>query len=530
MLRLVVFLGGAILMALEMVGSRVLAPSFGSSIFVWGSLISIFLAALSVGYYWGGALADRRPSLTVLSLLVAVPGALIWLLPFYFPWVNQWVVSLDLGVRLSPLVAAILLFALPSIFLGTISPYAIRLEIESVETAGNTAGRLYALSTGGSIVGTLATSFFLIPLMGVRNILHTLGLLLLALALAAYLMDRYRSGAAEPARGQRVSWRPAAKGAKGRAAAPRRRAAPAVTLFSLGFLGLGLLLTPWEGASPDLVFRKESLYHHIMVRDVGRFRILHFDNSFQSAMDLSDPDEQVFPYTRYLHLGMLFVPDAQSALFVGLGGGSAPRRFHRDYPWMTIDVAEIDPEVVGVARRFFHFEEDERLRVAARDGRLFVQDSPGGYDLAVLDAYFAESIPFHLTTQEFLSELKAKLSPRGVVVANIIGAVAGRESRLFRSMLATYQAVFPQVYVFLVGAPGSVNDRVLRNVIVIATVSDERLDRQELARRARSLWDQGRLGIDVRGYLASLVEGEIPTHDVPILTDDYAPVDSLQHF
>ena len=118
----IVVLGGAILMALEMVGSRVLAPQFGSSIFVWGSLISIFLTALSVGNYWGGWLADKSPRLTLLGALVAVPGLIIWSLPFYAPTVTEWIAGLDLGPRLGPLVASVILFAVPSVFLGTISP------------------------------------------------------------------------------------------------------------------------------------------------------------------------------------------------------------------------------------------------------------------------------------------------------------------------------------------------------------------------------------------------------------------------
>lgn len=524
MLRLVVFLGGAILMALEIVGSRVLAPSFGSSIFVWGSLISIFLTALSVGYYWGGALADRSPSLKTLGGLVAVPGVLIWLLPFYFPSVNAWIVSLDLGPRMSPLVTSIILFAVPSVFLGTISPYAIRLEIESVETAGNTAGRLYALSTGGSIVGTLAASFFLIPMMGVRNILHTLGLLLLILALSAFVIGVSKEK--KPMTRQQRRRKPT--GGSSGAANPTL-----LLLVGLGTLLAVTLATPWEGSTKDaegIIYRKESLYHHILVRDAGSLRILHFDNSFQSAVNLADRDEQVFGYTRYFHLGRLFVDEPRTALFVGLGGGSAPRRFHKDYPQLTIDVAELDPEVVSVAKEYFFFEEDERMRVWARDGRLFLRQTDRAYDMALLDAYFAESVPFHLTTREFLEEVKDRLSPQGVVVANLIGAVSGPQSRLFRSMLATYQAVFEQVYVFIVNAPGSVNDTTLRNIVVVATQGPQRLSVDQLHERAEALINANVLQIDVRPFLDSLVQEEIPVAGLPLLTDDYAPVDALQHF
>lgn len=502
MLKLVVFLGGAALMALEIVGSRILAPHLGSSIFVWGSLISIFLTALSVGYYWGGSLADKRPRLSVLGALLVVPGLWTWLLPFFAPHVNEWVVSLALGPRWSPLVASLLLFAVPSIFLGTLSPYAIRLEVHSVESVGNTAGRLYALSTVGSIVGTLAATFFLIPAMGVRNIVHSLGLLLLVLAAASL------SAAHLPSKSGRAG----------------RLLLPMLVIAAL------IAITPWSWAAPGVLFQKDTLYHRVIVRDAGSLRYLHFDNSYQSAMNLKNLDEQVFPYTRYLHLSRLFAPEARRLLFVGLGGGSAPSRFLRDYPETVIDVAEIDPEVIRVAQTYFQLPQNDRLRIHTADGRRFLQQSLDTYDLIVLDAYFSESIPFHLTTKEFLEEVRARLAPDGVVAANLIGAVAGPNSRLFRSMLRTYQEVFEQVYVFPVGSLLGANDPAVRNIILVATLSDERLSRAELQARAEALRRSGSMRMDVWSYAGDLIEQAIPTDGVPVLTDDYAPVDSLQHF
>lgn len=182
MLKLVVFMAGGVLMALEITGSRLLAPYFGSSIFVWGSLISIFLAGLSIGYYIGGVVADRHPSLHWMGAFLCVPALFIFLLPSIAATVNQSISLWDVGPRLNPLLATTILFFLPSVFLGTISPYAIKLEAVSLATVGNTAGGLYAISTAGSIGGTLFTAFFLIPQMGVSNILRTLGLILFCLA------------------------------------------------------------------------------------------------------------------------------------------------------------------------------------------------------------------------------------------------------------------------------------------------------------------------------------------------------------
>jgi hypothetical protein len=179
LLNVVVFVSGAVLMSLEIVGSRVLAPYFGNSIFVWGSLISVVLAALSVGYYWGGWLSAREPSYSRLLTLLVIPGVLIFFLPFIYPTVNEWIAGIDFGTRLNPLIASSIYFLLPGVFLGTISPYVIRLAATKLSTVGSTAGTLYAVSTCGSIFGTLSTAFYLIPLMGVSNIIHFLRMILL---------------------------------------------------------------------------------------------------------------------------------------------------------------------------------------------------------------------------------------------------------------------------------------------------------------------------------------------------------------
>ena len=268
--------------------------------------------------------------------------------------------------------------------------------------------------------------------------------------------------------------------------------------------------------------RKDSLYHRIIVTEDDGLRTLRFDRLRQSALDLNDPDRMVFHYTQYLHLAMAFHDNPQRALFIGLGGGSAPRRFHQDYPNLQIDVAELDPEVVNVAKRYFMFEESERMKVQAVDGRIFLQKTPHRYDIIVLDAYYADAIPFHLTTREFLQELKAKLTPTGIVVSNIIGNVRGADSKLFRSIVKTLETEFAQTYVFPVVE--------VSNIIVIASQSKERLGKQEVIRRSRGLEDEGKVQFPLERYAHTYVIETIPMGDVPVLTDDYAPVDGLLHF
>ncbi|MBI5849395.1 MAG: fused MFS/spermidine synthase [Nitrospirae bacterium] len=189
MIKFVVFMCGAIVMSFEILGSRVLAPNFGSSVFVWGSLISVFLAGLSVGYYLGGRLADINPSSRKLSLILISPGLLLLTFPLYSSLISDWIFMKDLGVRMSPLIASSVLFLIPSVFLGIVSPYSTKLMICSLHTSGKTIGTLYALSTFGSIIGTIITSFYLITLAGVNALIIGQGVLLIFLAIPLYFMN-----------------------------------------------------------------------------------------------------------------------------------------------------------------------------------------------------------------------------------------------------------------------------------------------------------------------------------------------------
>ncbi|HTM10237.1 MAG TPA: fused MFS/spermidine synthase [Verrucomicrobiae bacterium] len=500
LLDVIVFVSGAVLMALEIVGSRVLAPYFGNSIFVWGSLISVVLAALSAGYYWGGRLSENHPSFARLLLLLIIPGAMIFILPFFYPSVNLWIAENDFGPRLNPLIAGAIFFLIPGIFLGAISPYAIRLGATALSTVGSTAGTLYALSTCGSIFGTLFTAFYLIPVLGVGNIIHALGITLVLLAA--------------------VMW-PLTRDLKARRAGAAKAAAVFVAALALTF--------PQEGWSIyKTLLEKDSFYHHIRVQQDDEARYLYFDQTLQSAMNLDDPTALRLVYSRYVSLGFTFRPDAKKALVVGLGGGSVPKKWQKEFPSLDIDVAEIDPEVVEIAKKYFSFQEGKNLRAHAQDGRLFLTRTAQRYDVVLLDAYFKDSIPFHLTTKEFFTVASQKLNSNGVVVMNIIGAVTGPGGRITRSVAKTLRGIFPQVYIFGARRPENVSLDSIQNVIIVATKSAERVDIREIVKRAAGL-NAGLFPKSLNDIAVAFVEGKIADDDVPVLTDDYAPTDKLLH-
>ncbi len=179
----VAFLSGGVLLGLEIVASRILAPYFGNSVYVWGSLISVFLLALSIGYWLGGVLADRRPTLGTLALILVTAAAFILVLPLVYLPVGRFVSELNLEFRFSVLLISVLFFLVPSVLMGMVSPFAIKLSATVLEEIGRTSGRVYAISTLGSISGALAVSFFLIQWLGTRAIIVVLGLILLVLSL-----------------------------------------------------------------------------------------------------------------------------------------------------------------------------------------------------------------------------------------------------------------------------------------------------------------------------------------------------------
>jgi spermidine synthase len=522
---LAVFVSGAVLLGLEIAASRVVAPFFGNSLFVWGALIGVVLAGLSAGYWAGGALADRLPASWLLLSVMATGAALVLTIPFVDEPVLEWVVSWDPGPRLNPLVSAIALFGIPSVVFAMVTPIAVRLLARSVARVGRTAGRLFAVSTAGSIAGTFGTAFFLIPEFGTEQLLGQASAVLLAavalvalvermpvafvLAVAGTIAAATASVSLAPEQGGRL------EGAAAQNWSPIYR--------ERGEVGADV---DHSGAGFEVVFRKDTQYHGLAVVDDDESRYLRFDNSFQSGMFRDRPFETRFDYTDYFDLGLAYNPDARRVLFVGLGGGSAPKRFFRDFPRLDLRVVELDPVVRDVAYRYFELPRSPRLRVEVEDGRRFLARTDERWDVIAVDAYYADSIPFHMATAEFLQLARSRLAPGGVIVANVIGSIAGPTSKLFRSFVRTYRAVFPTVLVHPVILDEGEDDTTQRNLIMVAT--DAPAPRKDFLQRR---WNETRRASPTAPDLANAIRNRhdrlVPTRDVPILTDDYAPTDAL---
>jgi spermidine synthase len=522
-----VFIAGAALLGLEIASSRVLAPHFGSSLFVWGALIGVVLAGLSTGYWLGGAIADRWPHPWLLVGLLGAGAMLVLAIPFVDGWMLEQVVAWDPGPRLNPLIATILLFGVPSVVLGTISPVAVRLKAHSLEHLGRTAGRLFAVSTAGSIVGTFLTAFWLIPELGTDQVLAAAAVALMLAAAAVALVERLAVALAVALAlagasiGAVVSLAP--ESGETVSASQLRNWSPVYRQQAPGDR-IGDIEDSQSGYK--VLHTKDSQYHRIAVVEDDTTRYLRFDSSFQSGMYVDDPYKTRFEYSDYLQLPFAYRPTTKRILYIGLGGGSALKRTWRDFPSVQVDGVELDPEVVDVAYKYFELPRDPRLKVAVEDGRRFLAQNDGPWDVIAIDAFYSDSIPFHLATREFLELARSRLAPGGLIATNIIGAVQGRDSRLFRSMLRTYRAVFPAVNIHPVQDAGGEDMTSIRNIILVA--GDGATPSKEfLLERWRDIRRRAPGAPDLTPAIRGRIDAPISTADVPVLTDDYAPTDAL---
>jgi len=487
--RFTVFVSGAVTMALELVGSRLLAPAFGDSIFVWGSLIGVVMASLAAGYYVGGRLADRRPSYASFSLITLTAGFFILLIPISSPLILEAVYYSGFGERYGPVLASLLLLGVPTTLLGMVSPYSIRMAAQSLYNLGGISGSLYSISTGGSIFGTFFTVFVLIPSFGIRQIVYSLGVVLILVSLIGF------------------AWK---------------------DRLILALI-MALLIAPSsliEGAistsSGTIVYRRDTPYNTLTVVDSpGRgVRTLFLNKMPHSAMYLNGSNSAVFRYTDYFNLALLFNPGAERVLFIGGGGFSGPKQFLEYYPDVHVDVVEVDPEVVRAARDYFNVSDDPRLGVYTEDGRKFL-DGAGFYDVIVLDAYSKTYVPFHLMTLEFFQELREHLSGDGVIVSNLISSLVGDTSELLMAEYRTINETLPQIYLFRTRS-GSLS--IVQNIILVATVSPTRLSPVSLEERTE---DAPQRGATLARYVGTLFESEGLAGDSIVLTDDYAPTTKL---
>ena len=408
-----VFVVGTGSLGAEIAVARLMAPFFGASTIVWANTIGVVLVALSIGYWFGGRLADRNPSIEGLARMVLVAAFLLAVVPFVAqPFLDISVDALDsisAGAFIGSLIAVLALIAVPVVLLGAASPYALRLAVPDIEHAGRVSGRLYATSTAGSLLGTMSSSLLLIPFVGTQRTFLVFALVI-AIAAVAGLGLRF---------------------------------APVPALLALALaLPVGVVKGSDEG---EVIYETETETQYAqVVQQADGDRLLEL-NEGQAIHSMIKPGSYLTG--RYWD-GLIVVPfaaltkDPERVAILGNAAGTAARMYGHYFPEARVDGVEIDGELTDIGRRFFDLG-GPNLHTYTADARPWLRQADGDYDVIVVDAYRQPYIPFYLATEEFFELVRDRLAPGGTVVVNV-GHPEGNDD-LEKSIGATMAEVFPTV-------------------------------------------------------------------------------------
>ncbi len=494
---IITFIASFCILVIEVVAGRILAPFVGVSLYTWTSIIGVVLAGISIGAYLGGKLADRFPGRKTLGWILLVSGiATLFISPvtnivagYHFP------TSLMLRI----LIVTTITFFIPSCLLGMISPVVVKLAIHNLEKVGNVVGKIYAVSTLGSILGTFAAGFFLISWMGTRHIILAMGSILILTAIIWGTLFRTR----KPALGFLLL--------------------PAILVFGT----YNLTFKPPLAA--DTYYYKESDYYTIKVKKVlskdskTKLEALVLDNLVHSYVNIRNPLHIEYQYEKIYAevLKWKFTRDASfGSLTIGGGGYTFPRYMEAYYPNARLDVVEIDPEVTKIVYKHLGLTRNTKIQSYNEDGRWFVMNCKKKYDVIFVDAYNDLSIPYHLTTKEFARQLRNIMNPNGILLTNIIDNF--QKGAFLPSYIRTLQEVFGEKNVQLISISPQFEMIGISTFIVLTGRDDLNIK-------------------DFDSYTKKRVEGEVISAVVPenlinefmkknssvVLRDDYAPIDNL---
>ncbi len=467
LLLLTSFVTGTILMSLEMVGSRLLAPYFGNSIYVWGNLIGIFMLSLSIGYYVGGKLADKYKSVRFLYIIILSAAIYILLTLFiYKPLLSQ---LSKLGQMYGSVVATVALFALPMVLLSFVPPIIISLVSEG-KKIGSAVGTVNSISTIGNIFGVYFSTFILIPSIGTRLTVHFCfaTLLIISIIFLSSVSKKF---------------------------------------LMLSFLLFAMFLTPTYSLDENVIHDEESLYNHIMVkRENGELR-LYLNKEYHSVLN----EENYFSGRYYeTFLLMPLITKTDNMLILGMGGGTSIDQYKYYYPEISIDAVEIDGKVIEAAEAYFNVRNTEKVAIYEADARPFLSQKKKLYDAVEIDLFQGSPyIPFYVATKEFFEKVNSSMTDAAVGMMNVVAP--GKNKDLLYSIEQTMLTVFPSL--FRLDFNGA-------NYVLI--FSKENLKEKELSARLHSDLSEIQTIIGLFNITPVDVDPK-----VMILTDDLAPVEKL---
>ncbi len=482
-LYLTVFICGASVMVVELLGTRLIAPFYGASLYVWTSLISVAMIALSIGYFIGGLWADRAQR-TGLSLIIASAAMLILLIPIL---TRPILLSTDpLGLRAGAFVSALVLFLPCLTFLGMVSPFTIKMATTHLDGVGSSAGKIYAVSTIGSVIGTLGLGFFLFPKLGSHEILISTGCTLLLIALLISIYEKlYLS----------MPWS---------------------LIITLSITAISLILLPSivsAGQSYQQLnafkirSEQESLYGWVRVIDQPEqnLRFMTSDASMIGASTI-DTEQSLLSYQTIVSMIPSLSPGMQRGLIIGLGAGHMSKTLWDRYGMIT-DTLEIDPAVAEAAVDYFDYQATGQAMVA--DARYQIRHLTGPYDLIIHDCFTGGTEPAHLLTVETLRQLDDLLSERGILAINFVAFYENGNNKALASVAKTIAEVFPYQSLFISEPDDDFND-----FIFLASHNSIDIDSESL-NTTQSQW------LTQRMLQVNLNQGDL-------LTDNLNPLEHLQ--
>lgn len=492
----VVFVSGMASLAVEFAASRLLGNYFGTSNLVWASIIGLILIYLTAGYFIGGAWADRSPKYETLFKILAWAALSISLIPMISRPILRLAANafdaLQLGVLVGSFSSVMILFIIPVTLLGTASPFAIRLSIRDAEHAGKISGRIYAISTLGSFIGTFLPVLILIPTVGTYRTFLVIGSILLFFALLGlYLAGKFKSLLP-------YVWMPIV----------------ILLLFLFGTRGT-------DKNTTGMIYEKESSYNYIQVIQEGEYRYLRLNEGqgihsiyHPTELNTNGPWEQVLA-APFFNPAPIMLEDIKEIAILGLAAGTTARDAIAVFPDVVIDGIEIDPEIVAVGRKYFDMN-NPKLNVIIQDGRWALEKSTKKYDIISVDAYRPPYIPWHMTTKEFFQGVYDHLSENGVLVINIGRGPTDR--RLIDSLASTIRTVFPTIYVTDIS--GAFNS------ILFATRQETTLD--NFLQNYIMLDNDSQTPEMLLNIMAATYSGlQSDPSDGIVFTDDLAPVEGM---
>ncbi len=429
LLYITVFIAGISTMGIELTASRLIAPFFGASLYVWTNIIGIVLISLSIGYFLGGRFADKYPDEKYFYTFSLISGILIGLIPlissFILPFSIQSIFNSSSNDFFLSLISCILLFSFPTIFLGAIVPFAVKINSENIEELGKTSGKIYGISTVGSIIGVYLPSLLLIPMLGTRFTILFFSMILIIVSTIC-LIFKLKINIIR-----------------------KTFSIMLVIVFMLIITSFVTYPTPSDIAKQnnfikdEIIYESETPYTYILVTKSETNMYLR--GKVTGGIWSLKKDEKKFTNGIYDYplICASMNNDTENILILGLGGGSTSNSFTYAYPDIKIDGVEIDPCVIYLGKRYFNMT-TKNLNIITLDARLYVKITEEKYDIVIIDVYRDAYIPTHMVTTEFFEQIKAVLKEDGVICINIIYF----NQEFYNAMGNTVSQVFPSVYIF----------------------------------------------------------------------------------